>query len=292
MAPAVAGAQATDPAQEPAAAEGAEEEPAEAELPWWDVEGQYWSHGEPRFFASLSPEAGVIYAKPYVSVGYGIPHWIWAGLDFNAIGTLGMTQVYAGLRAATPVLNVAFGVRDTWSLTKQFPLPGPRLTAADVEDTSGPLARYWAWELDIVAMAPLPYSLFVAELIVVRTLDNPRDRYLFDESYRVVIADPTFANLRLAALARFGPEDAIRVGVLGEHLFETGRAQTVWRVGPIVSAQVTDHLEFRAGVTVTVYSPDDLGLILGSYGVAGFAFRWASGEERPVLPWEGRSIIF
>jgi hypothetical protein len=252
----------------------------------------YWSVGEPRFFVAARPEIGTPYAKPYVSAGYGMPHWIWVGVDVNAIFTLEMAQAYAGLRAATPIVDLAFGVRDTWSFGKRFIEPERNFTINDVSNGPGPLARYWAWEAEAVVVAPLPHSAIVGDFIVARTLDVPRDRYVFDESYRAIVAKPLFITMRVAAVVRFLAEDSLRIGVLTEHVFETGREQPVWRVGPIASLQLTDHLEAMAGVTFAVSSPDDLGISLGSYGIAGVRWRWASGERDPEPPWGGRLIPF
>jgi hypothetical protein len=253
-------------------------------------ENGYWSVGKPRFFVAARPELGTPYAKPYVSAGYGMPHWIWVGVDVNAIFTLEMAQAYAGLRAATPIFDLAFGVRDTWSFSKTLMVPERSFTADDVSNGPGGLARYWAWEAEAVAVAPLPHSALVADFIVVRTLDVPRDRFLYEESYRAIISKPLFLTIRFAAVVRFLAEDSLRIGVLTEHVFETGRDRPVWRVGPIASMQLTDHLEAMAGVTLAVYSPDDLGIGLGSYGIAGVRWRWASGEDDPQPPWRGNFI--
>src|SRR3954470_12462665 len=75
----------------------------------------YWSNGTPRWFVSTKSDLGAPYVKPYFSFGYGLPHWIWAGVDVNAITTLEFTQAYAGLRASSPIVDLAFGVRDTAS---------------------------------------------------------------------------------------------------------------------------------------------------------------------------------
>ena len=80
----------------------------------------YWSEGEPRPFVSAKIELGIPYAKPGFSFGYGMPHWLWAGVDVNAISTLEFVQTYAGVRAASPFLDLAFGARDTWSYGKAF----------------------------------------------------------------------------------------------------------------------------------------------------------------------------
>jgi len=250
----------------------------------------YWSVGRPRWFLAARPEVGTPYAKPYLSAGYGMPHWLWLGVDVNAILTLEMAQAYAGVRASSPVLDVALGIRDTWSFDKRFLPPGPRFTRSDVLDEQGARARYWALEGEAVGIVPLPYAGLIANVIVVRTLDVPEDRYIYDESYRAIVAKPLFVTLRLAAVARFFQEYSVRAGVLTEHVFETGRDEPVWRVGPVASVQITDHLEAMAGVTLAVAGPDDLGLALGAYGTAGLRWRWATEEEKPEAPWQGRFI--
>jgi hypothetical protein len=250
----------------------------------------YWSRGDARWFVSARPELGTPYAKPYVSAGYGMPHWIWTGVDANAIATTEFIQGYAGLRASTPILDLAFGWRDTASYGKGWLAPAASYDSADVLDGPGPKARYWAWEGEVVALAPLPHSAIVGDLIVVKTLDVPEGKYLYDESYRVVVKDPLYEVLRVGLVARLLREDALKVGVLSELVFGTGRGQTVLRIGPVGSFQLTDHLEAVGGITFAVSSPDALGIVLGTYGTAGFRYKWATGEREPKLPWRGRFI--
>ena len=82
-------------------------------------------------------------------------------------------------------------------------------------------------EAELVGTIPLPYAGVVADLIVVHTLDVPRDRFVYDESYRAVVADALFMVLRIAAVARFLPEESLRTGVLMEQVFDTGRPHGV-----------------------------------------------------------------
>ena len=255
-------------------------------------ENGYWSEGEPRWFVSQRTELGIPYAKPYVSAGYGLPHWIWAGVDVNAILTMEVLEVFSGLRLASPVFDVSFGIRDNWSLNKPFLKQADTYTRDDVFNAPGPLARYWAAELDALALLPLPYSAIGVNFVMVHAFDMPANSALYEESYRLITHDPTFYVLRFVALARVLNEGSLRFGVLAEHGFATGRSSTVWRVGPVISAQITDHLQFNAGVTLKVDSPDALGLSLGAFGTAGFRYYWATGERRPELPWRGQVIPF
>jgi hypothetical protein len=233
---------------------------------------------------------GTPYLRPYFSAGYGLPHWIWAGVDLNAISTGEFFQSYAGLRAATPVFDLAFGVRDTWSYGKPLLAPAAHYSRADVLDAPGHPARYLAWEAEAVAIAPLPYSALVADLVIVRTLDVPAGFAVYDESYRAVVRDKLFLTLRTAAVARFLHEQCLKVGVLTEYVFDTGRSAGVVRVGPVLALQLTDHLELNAALSVAVSSPDRLGLALGAFGIAGLRYRWATGDRSPQLPWSGPLI--
>jgi hypothetical protein len=249
----------------------------------------YWSVGEPRWFVSSKTDLGAIYAKPYFSVGYGLPHWIWVGADLNAITTLEFGQVYGGVRASSPILDLAFGVRDTYSYEKTFLVPRATFVGDDLS-RPGRTARYWAWEAEGVAIAPLPHSAILVNYIAVGTIDVPEDRYVYDESYRAVVAPSFFQVFRGAFVLRFLREDALRIGVLSEFITSTGRSRSVFRMGPAGALQVTDNLEMLGTLSVAVSSPDRLGLALGAYGIAGLRYRWATGESAPKWPWKGLRI--
>ena len=253
-------------------------------------ENGYWSEGtSPRWFVSSKSDLGGLYVKPYFSAGYGLPHWIWAGVDVNAISTLEFGQAYAGVRGSTPIFDVAFGVRDTYSYSKPFLDPRPAFIADDLTGP-GKNARYWAWELEVVGAVPLPHSAVLLDYIAVRTLDVPRGKLVYDESYRAIVADPFFQVFRVAAVARLLREDSLKVGVLLELLTSTGRSENVFRMGPAFDLQLTDHLEALGTLSVAVSSPDRLGLALGAYGLGGVRYRWATGERSPEPPWRGPMI--
>jgi len=252
-------------------------------------ENGYWSVGKPRWFLSTKSDVG-LYLKPYFSAGYGMPHWIWAGVDVNAISTSEVGQVYAGVRAASPVFDLAFGFRKTYSYGKPFLEPRASFSSDQVGDAGGPNARYWAWEAEAVGFIPLPSSAIMLDFIAVGVLDAPSDRYLYEESYRLVIGDSSYIIGRAATVARLLREDALKVGLLYEWLVGTGRDQNVFRMGPAAALQLTDHLEAVGTVSVVLHSPDSLGIFLGSYGLAGLRYRWATGERAPELPWRGTMI--
>ena len=258
--------------------------------PDYRPENGYWAEGVPRWFVSTKTEVGTIYTKPYFSFGYGLPHWIWAGIDVNAIVTTSFADVYGGARLASPIFDVAFAVRDTWSFDKPFLMPRASYSRSDVLDAPGDKSRYLVLEGEAQAVLPLPHAALVGDFVMVNYLDLPRDMYLYEENYRLITSSKLFYVARLAAVARFMHENAMKVGLLAEYGFHTGRDKGVWRLGPIMSLQVTDHVALNLGFTLKVSSPDNLGLTLGAYGIAGFRYTWATGERRPELPWQGDLI--
>ena len=258
--------------------------------PDYRPENGYWSEGVPRLFVSTKSALGAIYTKPYFSLGYGLPHWIWAGIDVNAIITTSVAEVFAGARLSSPIFDLSFGIRDNWSFDKPFLMPRDSFNYAQVVDAPGSKARYWALESEAVAILPLPHAALVANFVMVNLLDLPDNMYLYEESYRLITKNPTFYVMRVAALARFLHENSLKAGILAEYGFSTGRDKGVLRMGPIVSLQLTDHLSLNLGVTLKVSSPDHLGIALGAYGLAGFRYQWATGERRPELPWQGDLI--
>jgi hypothetical protein len=253
-------------------------------------ENGYWSTGDARWFLASKSDLGFFYARPHLAFGYGLPHWLWAGVDVNAMTTLEFAQVYGGVRASSPLLDLTFGVRDSFAYLRPFLVPRAAYNYEEVSGAPGSKARYWAWEAEAAGVLPLPYSAILVDYVAARTLDVPSDRYVYDESYRAIVGKPFFQVLRLAAVARFLREGSLKVGALSEFLFSTGREKGVFRLGPVFALQLTDHLEVLGTLSMAYYSPDSLGLALGAYGLAGFRYRWATGEPDPKFPWKGTFI--
>ena len=143
----------------------------------------------------------------------------------NAISTLEIGQVYGGVRGSTPLFDLAFGFRDTFSYQKPFLIPRASFHDEDVLSGSGPKARYWAWEAEAVASSRYRIRRFSWTTSPSRRSTSLRNRFIYDESYGPVIGKPFFQVLRVAAVARFLHESALKIGVLTEYLFSTGRSR-------------------------------------------------------------------
>ena len=181
------------------------------------------ARGIPRWFASTKsdPRRSLRKALFLVRVWASPLDLGWGGRERHYHARV-RSSVRGGSRVIAH-LDLAFGVRDTGSFGKSSLTPAASFHRDDVLGGEGPKARYWAWEAELVAIAPLPHSALVVDFVGVRTLDVPVGSYVYDESYRAVVAKPLFGVLRVAAVARLLREDALKVGVLSEVVFSTGR---------------------------------------------------------------------
>ena len=224
--------------------------------------------------------------------GYGLPHWIWAGVDLNLITTGEFTQVYGGVRAdvararlrlwraATRGLSAKpfLAPKATFNRARRSQCPGSEITLLGVG--SGGRRRRAS-----------PHSAILVDFILDAHARRARAEAICTKN-RIVPSLPIrcTAILRVAAVARVMREGALKFGPLVEHVFATGRDAPITRVGPAGALQLTDHLELNAALTLAVSSPDSLGLSLGAYGVAGLRYRWATGERAPKWPWQGELV--
>jgi hypothetical protein len=69
-----------------------------------DVAGKlpYWKAGETRPFVAATFDAGVIFYRTIVAVGYGKPHWSWIGAEGYSLISPNGGSFYAGLRGTLP----------------------------------------------------------------------------------------------------------------------------------------------------------------------------------------------
>ena len=132
-----------------------------------------WQHGAVRPFVGGYVDAGVVFARPAIELGYGQPHWSWFGVEAYALTTSGFFATYAGTRASLPVLDVTLGVRDTWSYARAFLPPQRRFAADDLDRGGEPHARYTAIDFELDGIVPTPVGYVVADILATRLLDLP-----------------------------------------------------------------------------------------------------------------------
>jgi hypothetical protein len=243
----------------------------------------YWDQGEARPFVSGRVEAG-LYLKPQFAVGYGKPYWWSATAEAYAITTTSFGAGYAGIRGALPFLDWRVGARYTSSYYRSFLPVKEHYTVDDVNHPEGPLARYLSLETELGAVLPLFTGYLFPVVTVYRIVDTPEGAYVFDESLRGVLKPPWIMGFRLGFVKGFGNDDFLKVGFLSELVVLPGRNDNIVRLGPAAHVTLTDHLDAQGAITFVVASPDSLGIWNGPFGVLGFVYRWATGDEHPGFP--------
>ncbi len=245
-----------------------------------------WDQGTPRLFVAGYADAGIVFARPAVELGYGMPHWKWFGAEAYAITTNSFFAGYAGTRASLPFLDFTMGIRDTWSYVRAFlaPKDGYDGDTLDRSADGHSHARYLTLDYELSGVVPLLHGYVIWDLLASRVLDAPPNVYIFEEALRAVIRAPFLADFRGGYVLALGKDERVKLGVLSETLVTPERYPPVVRLGPIADVTVTAHAEVLFVLANVIYGPDSLGLWDGTYAFAGLRYRWATGEQSPHFP--------
>jgi len=239
----------------------------------------YWALGVSRFFVSSTVDAGYLYFRPQLAIGYGRPHISWVGAEIYPSVSNGNVAEYAGLRAALPYVDVRLGARYLFTFGRHFLQPRASYTRDDIDARTGPPTRYLALNAEVTFSMPLPVGSLFGIVGATGNFGVPKGLYVFDETYRTVMKPPFIARGRLGYAGTIGD---LTLGGFGEVIENAARDQTVFRIGPTAGLQISDHLDLFATFAFVVEGLDRAGLAGGDLGTLGVRYRWASGEAVPV----------
>lgn len=234
-----------------------------------------WQSEKQSLYASSASDAGIVYARPQLTLGYGAPFWQFTGFDGYLLSTNGFAAAYAGWRASLPFLDVQFGRRWNYPFNRRY-LPrkesyGPRdldLNGSDERST------YAVTEGELTLLAPVLHGAVFVEAHPM-WFSAPKDKYVFEEVMRVVIVPPFAMRTRLGYVLGIGKRQDYKVGAMVEYLVAPGRPSNTIRVGPLALLSFTKNFEGLFTTTMVVSGPDELGPYVGTYGFAGVRYRWA-----------------
>jgi hypothetical protein len=239
----------------------------------------HWTNDPARFFAALLVDAGYIYLKPRLDLGYGKPFVAWGGLEVTPLVTPDYAGAYSGLHLQIDWFEVRAGARYVRAFLRQFLTPQASYNLVDLaEDTHHP-SNYIDLEANLRAAIPAgPGSI-----LVVGTASSiqlvPAGFFVYDEALRVVVSPPPVYRARLGYVFPFMPERNARFGIVGEVLEIPDRKAQVYRAGVTATFDVDDHLQGIATVVIPVYGPDSIGFLGADYTELGLRYRWASGHH-------------
>jgi hypothetical protein len=245
----------------------------------------YWSgtHGAP--FLAASFEAGLVYVRPTMMLGYGKPHWRWFGAEVQSQIAPGNYAEYVGLRGALPFADLRAGARYSFTPSQSYLTRSKIYNDDELQFDENPAARYLSLEAELSIAAPVwNDGAFVFTLTGLHAVGVPDQFDIYDSYLNVVLEPPWAARQRVGYFHAFGVDDGLQVGFSAELIEMPERDAVVVRIGPQLGVAITHHLDAALSVMVPVSTPDDLRLEGAEIGQFGFRYRWASTDPFPEFP--------
>ncbi len=244
----------------------------------------YWSAGEPRAFFATVFDFGGISGRVEADLGYGKPHYTWAGLETGASLSLRGVTEYAGMRTVLPFGFIRLAGRFFEATSQKLILPRPVITRPMLDVSEGPRSAYGAIDGEVSFDIPLPLGA-IGVLASAHGIFPTQDHYyVFEESLRVVTAAPFLWRGRLSYLAGVGDPPTLRVGGVAEVVHDPSRDAVTLRTGPAITVSLTHHLEAVGVAAFTFFGPDEIGLAGADLGQISLRYRWATGDLWPDFP--------
>jgi hypothetical protein len=243
----------------------------------------YWARGEARPFVASTIDVGYLYLRPRLTLGYGKPFALWAGMDVNPIALATGVGAYAGLRLQIPWFDLRAGARGFYAFQHTLLPQQPSYTSVDLNQTTGRASEYVTLETELSGGIPAGPGSILLVLTASAVEGVPAGYDVYEETLRVITDPPAIYRARTGYALRFGSEGSARVGLVGEVLDLPRRGEVVYRAGLVGSFAIDDHLEALGLLVLPVYSPDSIGIAGGDYAELGLRYRWASGEGAPNL---------
>lgn len=227
-----------------------------------------WSDGVARPFVAGRIEAG-LHGRLLAQLGWGKPHWAWAGVQGAALVTSEFAGVEAAARAALPFLDAQVALRGTRAFDAPFLAP---LDAHREAELSGSGSRLRVVDAGLSGVVPALRGLAAWELEWVRPLEL-EGAHVFEPVWHVAIGPSGAGAFRLGWLA--GPfRGRVRVGPFAEAVRLFGREEgTVWRAGGALAAALGPRLSLVARGLFPLDGPDRFRTWTATYGT--LALRWS-----------------
>jgi hypothetical protein len=242
-----------------------------------EPEPQYspWQSKRSTYFVSTINDAGIVYVRPRVMLGYGAPHWQYVALDAHWIVTNSFTAPYVGWRASLPFLDAMFGARTVFPWDRRvLPVKDHYTGGAIGLHQGAKRSTYQAVDLELALFVPMLHGVAYLDFHPV-WVNASRDSRIYEEVLRSVIAPPFAIGNRGGFLYGVGSSQALKVGVVAEYVILPNRPGNVTRGGPIGIYTFDQHWEAMGFFSAVLDGPDSLGIWHGPYAGLGLTHRWA-----------------
>jgi hypothetical protein len=239
---------------------------------------RHWQLNPVRPFVQATAEIGFIYARPSLAVGYGRPHYQWAGVELLPQIAPGFAGLYVGARAAFPWLEVRAGARFVRPLFRPQLEPRASHDLRDLERDEGTVDPYVTYELEALPELRLGPGYAVGTFTALAIRGFSPDRHVFEENLRVIVARPVVLRARAGYLFDVKPLARARLGAAAEIIHVPGRDMVVVRAGLMGLWRLHEQIDVVAHLLPVIASPDRLGLLGADFWQLGVRYRWATPD--------------
>jgi len=250
----------------------------ESDLPYWQLCGPV------RPFLSATLDAGVLYYRPTLAVGYGRPHHQWVGVEGYAGITHAGGSNYFGLHGEWSGFHLRGGARYEYPVDDYYVAPQDSYEREDLEGELHGRARYFAAEVEVSGSVGVPGGTLFGVATGYALFGVPDDFHVFEQSLKVVADPPWMWRARAGYLLHIGWMETMKLGAAVEVIHIPGRDALVFRAGPAINVALTHHLEAVGASMFIAMSPDSLGLVGADIGQIGLRYRWATGDRWADFP--------
>ncbi len=244
----------------------------------------YWSGGKSRPFAAAVFEAGLVYIRPTLALGYGKPHWRWLGVEVQSRISTGTASNYTGLRFVLPQAELRLGGRYSFGPSNSYLVRAETYTDDTISFDEEPNSRYFSLEGELSGALPIGDGAIVGSVAAFHMLGVPSEYDVYDQLLHVVVEPPWALRQRAGYVHAFGADRGLKVGAAVELVEVPERDAVIVRVGPQLGVSITHHLDASLSIMAVVASPDSLRLAGTDIGQFGFRYRWATGDPFPEFP--------
>lgn len=253
-----------------------------------DQTGSYWSRGPARSFVATSIDAGYLYFRPRLILGYGRPFWRAISFEANPEVSTSYLAGFAGIRATLPYVNLRVGGRYVFAFQHYFLVDQPKYDRLALESQTTTRSKYIDGEAELNGTLPIGFGALVATGNLTYITGVTSGLNVYEEVLRIIAKPPLVWRGRVGYAIRLGAEGKISIGLVAEMLGSQGRDPTL-RAGFIGSASLSDHLEVLGWLVPPILGPDTIGIAGGDFGQLGLRYRAATGQAPdPIIVEPGR----
>lgn len=236
-----------------------------------------WADGQDRLFVASLVDVGFLFLRPRFHFGWGRPHYQWLGIEANPILSNSDLGAYAGIRGAVPYGDLRVGARWRHAFRRSFLDPQDSFDHLDVSTRAGPVSQYISFEAQLTVGVPVGPGSLLLEATGTLIHGVPEDKWVFEDTIRVVAAPPLVWGVEVGYIFKAGPQERGRLGPVVELVSIPGRDAIIVRAGIVASMKLWKGLQLRGKFVPVLSSPDALGFSGGDSFLVGVRYQWATG---------------